>query len=214
MQHYLIFDLDGTLSDPSLGITRCFHHALSSHGYETPDVELLKQCIGPQIDHAFRSIIPGVEEGEITRLITSYRERYADIGYAENSLYPGIVDALDRLKRTGFKLGVCTSKRKDYSDRILSMFDIARFFDFVSGGDVGISKQSQLKELLDTKTISPDAIMIGDRAVDINAASANALQAVGVLWGFGSYEELSEAGPVAILKAVPEIYAAFVRKTA
>ena len=201
----LVFDLDGTISDPSLGITRSFNHAFRSHGFsEVPD-DLIRQQIGPPLDEAFLKLAPGSSNRDVELLITTYRQRYSELGYAENTLYPDVPPALEELKRAGISMGVCTSKRQDFALKILTLFGLVDYFDFVDGGDVGISKQSQLASLKETHVIDDQAIMIGDRSVDVLSAHANGLRAIGVLWGFGGYQELSEASPLHIIGGPDEL---------
>ncbi len=197
----LIFDLDGTISDPSLGIFRCINHALRSHGFPEVSREAVAAQIGPPLDEIFKKFRPEADKALISNLISTYRQRYAETGYAENELYPGVPEALRELSGRGVRLGVCTSKRKDFADKILSMFDLTSHFSFVDGGDIGIRKQHQLARLIDSSTIHRQAVMIGDRDVDIAAAKANGLRSVGVLWGFGDMHELSGAGADLIIGA-------------
>lgn len=134
-------------------------------------------------------------------LVAKYRERYRDVGYAENTLYPGIADALARLSSDGVHMGVCTSKRRDFAEQILELFGLRPHFNFVNGGDVGVGKGDQLRALLEQGTVRPTSTMIGDRAVDIEAARANGLAAVGVLWGYGTKAELLRVGPDRLLES-------------
>ncbi|MEM7015798.1 MAG: HAD-IA family hydrolase [Pseudomonadota bacterium] len=208
MQHNpptLILDLDGTISDPSLGITRSINYALEQHDLPTVSDALAAKAIGPPLDHSFLKFAPKSSHDTITSLVGAYRERYAEVGYAENIVYPDIPGVLETLHSKGIRLGVCTSKRVDFAHQILALFDLTDYFDFVSGGEIGISKGMQLAELLEAETINEKAIMIGDRAVDITAAHQNELHAVGVLWGFGDYAELSAESPWRILKEVKEL---------
>jgi phosphoglycolate phosphatase len=201
----LVFDLDGTISDPGLGITRSFNHALCSHGLPEVSDELIRQEIGPPLDEAFMKLAPGSSAQDVDVLISIYRQRYSELGYSENTLYPEIPPALETLKRAGISMGVCTSKRRDFAIKILSLFGLSGYFDFVDGGDVGITKQSQLAGLLECQSIDDRAIMIGDRSVDISSAHANGLRAIGVLWGFGDYEELSGQSPYRIIQEPGEL---------
>ncbi len=201
----LVLDLDGTISDPSLGITRCFNHALRNHGFPVvPDSIIVKE-IGPPLDDTFLKLAPGISASDIDPLVSTYRERYADIGYSENTLYPDIPLALDQLKSTGLSLGICTSKRRDFAEKILSLFDLTEYFNFVDGGDIGVTKRSQLAGLVNSGVIDNQAIMVGDRSVDIKSAQQNGLRSIGVLWGFGDYAELSAASPTCILEKVKEL---------
>lgn len=196
---HLIFDLDGTISDPSLGIWRCLNYALNSFGYASIPEASISTHIGPPIDHAFRALAGSESEAHVLALVAKFRERYADVGYAENTLYPGIEDALGKLAGAGMRMGVCTSKRADFAEKILSMFGLRDCFEFVSGGDIGITKRSQLAALVQQARVRPGSTMIGDRAIDVGAGKANALRTVGVLWGHGSEEELTTAGADLIL---------------
>jgi len=201
----LIFDLDGTLSDPSLGIFRCINHALRAHGFPEVARAAVAAQIGPPLDEIFRNFLPEAGQALISNLVSTYRQRYAEAGYSENELYPGIPDALRELSGRGVRLGVCTSKRKDFAEKILSMFSLLPHFSFVDGGDIGIRKQEQLAGLLRSGNIDRQAVMTGDRAVDISAARANGLRSVGVLWGFGDMNELSEAGADLIIGTPGEL---------
>lgn len=199
-----VFDLDGTLSDPALGIGRSLDHALVAHGFAPLEPGAVSHYIGPPLDEAFAELTGSRDARLLASLVASYRERYADVGYSENVLYPGIPDALARLAEHG-PLALCTSKRAEFAQRILRLFDLDRFFDVVSGGDVGVAKRSQLADLLRSQRISERAMMIGDRALDIHAARDNALHAVGVLWGHGSHDELRAAAADRLLAAPAEL---------
>ena len=146
---FAIFDLDGTLSDPAVGIGRCLNHALRHYGHAPVADSDVPRYIGPPLDETFGSIVPGATPEHVTALVMRYRERYADVGYAENVLYPGIPEALEALRVAGVPLGLCTSKRADFATRILELFGIRHRFRFVSGGDMGIRKVDQLAELLE-----------------------------------------------------------------
>ena len=193
MIHSLIFDLDGTLSDPLEGIGRSINYALTHFGYEPQEISEIGKYIGPPIDETFRAITGN--SSKINELVTKYRERYADVGYSENVLYPGIAEALLSLSDTNVSMGICTSKRKDFAEKILTMHGIAHHFCFISGGNTGIQKWQQIEWLLEKDTVRDSSIMVGDRAVDIIAAHKNGLQAAGTLWGYGSYKELSNEDP-------------------
>lgn len=201
----LIFDLDGTLSDPSEGIGRSINFALSDLGFAPIPESAVSQHIGPPLDQAFRAITRTDSTEVISRLVSKYRERYADVGYAENVIYAGIPEALACLSDSCQALGVCTSKRVDFAEKILELFGLRHHFAFVSGGEIGIRKDQQLRLLLDTGTIGQASTMVGDRAVDISAAKANGLVSVGVLWGHGTLDELTDAGAGTILHSVSQL---------
>jgi len=191
----VVFDLDGTLSDPLVGIGRSINYALSHFGYSELPLADLAVHVGPPLDQTF-SVITGVSsDSELVGFVTKYRERYLEIGYSENVLYPGIPQVLHTLAQSGMKLGVCTSKRVDAAEKILDLFGLSAYFSFVSGGEIGRHKWQQLQELLANGVITQSAVMVGDRSVDITAAHRNGLPAAGVLWGHGSREELEGERP-------------------
>jgi len=204
-QPLLVFDLDGTISDPVVGIGRSINYALAAFGYETVPEADISHHVGPPLEQAFHRLAPGATEEVIVNLVAKYRERYGDVGYSENAVYEGIPEALASLASLGVTMGICTSKRVDFAERILSMFGLRGHFAFVSGGDIGIPKSRQLRTLLADGAINGQAVMIGDRAVDVAAARANSLRAVGVLWGHGTREELDSVTPDSLLALPPEL---------
>ena len=205
----LIFDLDGTLSDPVVGIGRSLNYALEAFGYRSLAACEVSRYVGPPLDRAFRQIVPDASHDTVLALVAKYRERYSDLGYAENTLYPGITDALAAISSDGVQMGVCTSKRREFAERILELFNLRQHFLFVDGGDVGVGKADQLRALLDQGTVGPASTMIGDRAVDIEAARANGLAAVGILWGHGTKAELLRAAPDRLLESPVELAALY-----
>ncbi len=201
----LVLDLDGTISDPSIGIVRSINHALLSQGFRESREKAIAREIGAPLDEIFETLDPDVTSEHIPKLVEVYRKRYADIGYQENTIYPGMVEMLDNLRDAGIQLGICTSKRRDFAVKIAALFKLSGYFSFISGGDIGISKQQQLAELLERGSIDTQAVMVGDRAVDIISAQQNGLNTIGVLWGFGGYQELSTASPYCIVSKIEEL---------
>ena len=200
----IVFDLDGTISDPIQGISRSINHALKHHGYEEREASEVAQYIGPPLNEAFEALTDSTQKNLITSLVAKYRERYSEVGFSENILYPGVKEALLQLNQAGIPMGVCTSKRKDFAEKILQMFGLSDFFLFVDGGDIGVQKQQQLANLLVQGRVTPASIMVGDRAVDIIAAHKNGLSAGGVLWGYGSQAELENQHPQHLFKSPSE----------
>ena len=191
----LIFDLDGTISDPSEGIFRCVNFALEAYDYEAVELHRVQKMIGPPLTEIFEHFLGPIPEGRMLDLVASYRERYAEVGYTENVIYDDISELIHSLSASGYTLGVCTSKRADYAVSIVKMFGLDECFEFVDGGDVHIKKSVQLERLVAAGMDARSAIMIGDRAVDINAARVNEIKSVGVSWGFSATDELPDASP-------------------
>ena len=192
----LVFDLDGTLSDPALGFVRCMNYALTSFDYSPlPDADLT-QHIGPPLEATIQKLTGSDDVAHVDALAATYRERYAELGYLENEIYPGINEMLSELVVSDIRLGVCTSKLHPYALKVLEAFELVDFFDFVCGARGKVSKAEQLKQLTEEKTIDSQAIMIGDRSVDLTAAHSNGLHSAGVLWGYGDFAELSAENPL------------------
>ena len=180
---YLIFDLDGTISDPKEGIVKSINHALKFYGFSECGEDELSKYIGPPIDITFANLTLTDDPELVSSLVSKYRERYSKIGFSENKLYPDVVNSLEKLSLIpNLKLGICTSKRVDFAEKVLELFSIRKYFSFVNGGDVGIEKWEQLEDLIQENVINYNSLMIGDRDVDLTAAHKNKLQSAGVLW--------------------------------
>jgi phosphoglycolate phosphatase len=201
----ILFDLDGTLSDPLVGIGRSINYALEYFGFAPLDLARLAPYIGPPIDETFVSLTGVSSDCDIQALVAKYRERYSDIGYSENVLYPDVADAIAHLANADVPLGICTSKRADFADRILQMFGLREHFAFVSGGDVGIAKWQQMQALMAAGRVGPNTLMVGDRAIDLIAAHRNGLLSAGVLWGYGSEAELARERPRYVFRSAAEL---------
>ena len=191
----VVFDLDGTISDPLDGFARSINHALALHGFAARAQADLARFIGPPLDETMLELSAGADLATRTRLIADYRQRYGDLGFAENTVYEGIPEALHALRESGATLGLCTSKRVDFAERILALFGLREMFSFVSGGEIGVHKWQQLHALREAGEVDAASVMVGDRAVDITAAHRNGLEACGVMWGFGSLDELQAESP-------------------
>ena len=193
---YLIFDLDGTISDPKEGIVRSINYSLEHHGFEMKNDTEIATHIGPPLDQTFFHLTQETDNSLINSLVAKYRERYSETGYSENIMYDGMAQTLSLLYDSKkCKLAICTSKRVDFAEKILDLFGLLGLFRFVNGGDIGIEKWQQLSQLSNDGVISKNCVMIGDRSVDLKAAHINRIQSAGVLWGYGSEAELMKENP-------------------
>ena len=198
---YIIFDLDGTISDPKDGIARSINFALECHNFEAKGEDEIGKLIGLPLDQMYAQLIEATEPSLLSSLVAKYRERYVEIGYAENTLYEGMEASLRHLHASSATpLAICTTKKADVAKKILEMFRLDDLFEFVSGGDIGIKKYQQLEQLLYDGTITRNSLMVGDRFVDIRAARRNQLRSAAVLWGYGSRIELENEQPTFILE--------------
>ena len=205
---YCLFDLDGTLTDPGEGITRSVAYALSFFGIEVKDRTTLYPFIGPPLVDSF-STFYGFSPEQARQAVERYREYFSRQGIFENELYPGIKELLEDLKRHGVRILLASSKPELYARKILEHFQLLPFFDFVAAAtmdDTRSKKTDVVRYALESCGISPDrAVMIGDRHYDIEGAKDNALESTGVLWGYGSREELSAAGATLLAESVPQL---------
>ena len=194
----IFFDLDGTLTDPKPGITRSIQYALQQLDHPViPAEDELTWCIGPPLRSSFVRML-----GEQTadRAVALYRERFSDIGLYENRVYDGITDVLTTLRAAGHRLFVATSKAHVYADRIIDHFGLRPYFEHVFGAELDgtrVHKGDLLAWALERTGSDPArALMIGDRSHDIVGARKNGIDGIGVLYGYGSRNELMEAGAV------------------
>jgi phosphoglycolate phosphatase len=210
---HLFFDLDGTLTDSRPGILRSLRHALTALGREVPADEALLRFIGPPTNDTFRELLGTADPEQNLRAISVYRERFVKLGMFENSVYPGIVAGLSALREADFPLLVVTSKPEVYANQIIDHFELRQFFGHVYGSELSGERGNKgelIAHVLASEGLSSaDAWMFGDRLHDIRGAKANDLRAAGVLWGYGSKDELSEAGADALFADMPELVHAF-----
>ena len=209
MYKYLLFDLDGTLTNSELGITTCVQHALRKFGIEVEDRRELRPFIGPPLGESFQ-VYYGLSKEESEQAITYYRERFSVKGLYENEVYEGVEKMLQTLRDSGKKLVVATSKPEKFTMIILEHFDLLKYFDFVAGATMDGSrgeKADVIRYALEKCEIEDksEVIMIGDRKFDILGAKENGLASMGVLYGFGDRAELEEAGADYIVETAEDI---------
>ncbi len=212
MYQYILFDLDGTLTDPKIGITTCVQYALHKMGIEEPDPDRLEPFIGPPLTDSFREFY-GMNEEEAVRAVEYYRERFSTVGLFENEVYSGIPELLARLKKDGRKLAIASSKPTVYVKKILEYFSIYEYFDIIVGSELDgtrCRKEEVVEEALeqlsaDDKFRKRDAVMIGDRKFDIEGAKAHQIPSIGVNYGYAADNELVEAGADCVVGNVKEL---------
>jgi len=203
----LLFDLDGTLTDSAPGIVRCIEHALREHGLPPASEARLRACVGPPLHDSFREIAG--EAVPADDLVAAYRRRYVEVGMFENVVYAGIEALLDALAGETVALHVVTAKPAVYAERVLEHFDLRRRFGSVYGPglDGTLATKDELVEVTCRELdLDPGGtVMIGDRGGDMSAARAHGLDAWGVRWGYGSDDELNDAGASALLDAPGDV---------
>ncbi len=202
-----LFDLDGTLTDPKAGITRSIQYALDKLGRPVPEADELTWMIGPPIFAGFAELLGGADE--VQDAVHFYRERYGDVGLFENEVYGDIPALLQHLQEKGVRLYVATSKLQVFARRILDHFELSQFFDGIYGSDLdnrNADKRDLIRHILDQERFDPaQAVMIGDRKHDAIGAKANGLASIGVTWGYGSRQELLDAGVACLVDAPKDL---------
>lgn len=212
MKEYLLFDLDGTLTDPKVGITTCVQYALKAFGIEESNLDKLEPFIGPPLKNSFMEFYDMTDE-QAEAAVEKYRERFRDIGLFENEVYIGIPEMLKKLQKKGMHLAVASSKPTVYVERILEHFGMKQYFEVIVGSELDGRRVNKdevvseaLRQLFGEKAVEHDKVyMIGDRKFDVEGARAQGVESVGVSYGYGSLVELQEAGADYIVESPGEL---------
>ena len=209
MYKYLLFDLDGTLTDSFEGITKCVQYALNAYGVKDEPLEKLRVFIGPPLIESFMKYY-GFSREDATAMTAKYRERFGEIGIYENRVYDGIPELLKALKECGYILAIASSKPTIYVERILEHFHIRQYFDCVVGSLLqGLrgKKNEVIQEVFEQLQIEDKSqvLMIGDRLHDVEGAKLFGVDSLGVSYGFGGREELEEYGASYVVDTVEEM---------
>lgn len=211
MKNYsiILFDLDGTLTDSSQGIINAIVYALKKMGVNDYDMSLLKKFLGPPLHESFEKFFH-FDKKESLQAVEYYREYFSTKGLFENKVYCGITDLLKTLKENGNTLILATSKPQPFTDRIMQHFDLVKYFDFIAGSnmDTTRSKKAEVIEYAITECNIKDkssVVMVGDRAEDMIGAQTVGIDSIGVEYGYGTFDELENAGATYIAKTVEEL---------
>ena len=206
---YILFDLDGTLTDPMIGITKSVQYALRFYGIEESNLNTLCPFIGPPLKDSFMKYYH-FPESQAEEAIKKYREYFSVTGIFENRVYDGIEELLKELKSCGKQLLVATSKPEKFAVQILEHFGLAQYFEYICGASMDekrVKKGDVIAYAIEMAGIGDIslAVMVGDREHDIIGAKENGMDSIGVLFGYGSRKELEEAGANLIGESVKEL---------
>lgn len=205
----ILFDLDGTLTDPALGITNCVMYALKHFNIEVKERSELFKFIGPPLVASFKEYY-GFSEDDAQKALSLYRERFSDTGLFENEIYDGIEELLDALTKNGARLFVATSKPDVYAEKILEHFNIKRYFAYICGNTLNEDRPKKEQVIAHLKFLYPElnkanTVMVGDRCYDVEGAHSEGFKCIGVEFGYGAQNELINAGADFIVKTVSEL---------
>lgn len=209
MYNSILFDLDGTLTDPGIGITNSVQYALKKWGITVSDRASLYKFIGPPLKESFEKFY-GFSEEDSKKAVEYYREYFRSKGIYENEVYPGVEDLLINLKIRNKTIILATSKPEEFATEILRFFHLDQYFDCIAGASmdgVRSKKTDVIRYALDKCSVSDlsSAVMVGDREYDISGAKQTGLDSIGVLFGYGSRKELEAAGATYIAETVEKI---------
>lgn len=209
MYNTILFDLDGTLTDSSPGIINSILYSLNKLGIHESDTDKLRKFLGPPLVDSFKEYYNFSQEKAETA-VEYYREYFSTKGLLENAVYNGVTELLEKLKELGKTLIVATSKPEPFTNRILEHFDLMKYFDFVAGSNMDNTRCKKAEVIsyalasCNIKELS-DAVMIGDREHDIIGANKVGIDSIGVLYGYGDYDELHTAGATHIAENAEDI---------
>ena len=209
MKKYILFDLDGTVTDPMIGITKSVQYALRKFNIEVENLNDLCKFIGPPLKDSFMNFY-GFNEEDALKAIAFFREYFSVNGLYENTVYENFEDMLIALKEQNKSLIIATSKPTVFAEKILEHFNLKKYFDFIAGSNLDntrTKKADVISYALEQQglTEASEMIMIGDREHDVIGAKTLGIESIGVLHGYGSYEELSNSGATYIVKDVKEL---------
>ncbi len=205
----VLFDLDGTLTDPGIGITNSVMYSLKHWGIEVEDRSQLYGFIGPPLLHSFAQFY-GFSPEKAAEALVYYREYYREKGIYENDLYPGVPQMLADLKAAGYRVLLATSKPNQFARIILDYFDLTKYFDDIAAASMDESRNTKDQVLAYAMTLLPDVernemVMVGDRYFDTQGAAKFGMPCIGVLYGYGSREELLETGAAALAESPEDV---------
>ena len=210
MYKAIMFDLDGTLTESGEGITKSVQYALEKIGRPEPDLEKLKVFVGPPLLDQFMKYADTDEE-TARQAVAFYRERYGVTGIYENSVYPGIPELLEELRRKGYLLAVASSKPENYVNQVLDYFHLSGYFDVIVGSEMNgnrTRKAQVIEETLERLKLSGhrnQVLMVGDKEHDVLGAREAGVECVAVSYGYGTMEELEAANPLRIVDSAKEL---------
>ena len=208
-EHVCLLDLDGTLTDPFIGISRCIIHALESLNVPVPEQSSLKSWIGPPLKQSFDHYLRSFDNGDADEAVRLYRDRFAAVGLFENRVYDGVATLLEGLHKHTFKLILATSKPTIYASKIVRHFELDPWFVATHGSELDgrlTNKTDLLAHIIEQHGLDPaSCVMVGDREFDMVAARHHGMAAIGVLWGYGSPVELLEAGAETLVSSPDEL---------
>jgi phosphoglycolate phosphatase len=205
----ILLDLDGTLTDSKIGIIRCIKYSLEQFDVVVPDEDQLTWCIGPPLKDSFSRILGTTDPGLLDQVLSRYRERYAETGIFENSIYPGVAASLQKISQSGFRIFLATAKPRIFAGQILDHFELSPFFDAIYGSELDgrlTDKSELIAHILSSENLTPEAsLIVGDRIHDLAGGRENGIMTAAATYGYGSREEIDSAAPDILLETFSDL---------
>lgn len=205
----ILFDLDGTLTDPKVGITRCIQFSLEHFGTDIPPMDQLTWCIGPPLRESFSRLLNTSNESILDQALSNYRRRFSETGMFENVIYPEVAPSLRKIKQAGFRVFLATAKPQLFAKQILDHFHLSQFFTAIYGSELDgrFSDKGQLvAHILESENLNPkESLIIGDRVHDIAGGKKNGIMTAAVSYGYGTQKELDASQPDILFNAFPDL---------
>ena len=205
----ILFDLDGTLTDPKVGITRCIQFSLEHFGVRVPPADQLTWCIGPPLRESFSQLLDTTDDSVLDQALLNYRKRFSEAGLFENVIYPEVSHSLQKIKDSGFQVFLATSKPTVFAKQILDHFNLSRFFHTIYGSELNgyLSDKGELiAHILKSENLDPKvSLIVGDRVYDIVGGKTNGIMTAGVSYGYGSKKEIASSKPDIIFDAFSDV---------
>lgn len=195
----ILFDLDGTLTDPKAGITRCIQFSLENLGVPVPRMDQLTWCIGPSLKESFSKLLNTSDDGILEQAISHYRKRFSQTGMFENIAYPEVASSLRKIKGSGFKVFLATAKPRVFAKQILDHFNLSQFFNAIYGSELDgrfSDKGELIEHILRSENLNPKmSLIVGDRSYDIIGGKKNGIMTAAVSYGYGTQKEIDSSEP-------------------
>ena len=205
----ILFDLDGTLTDPKVGITRCIQFSLEHFGADIPPMDQLTWCIGPPLKESFSQLLHTTDESVLDQALSLYRKRFSKTGMFENLVYPEVSPSLQKIKQAGFRVFLATAKPHFFARQILDHFHLSQFFTAVYGSELDgrfSDKGELIAHILESENLNPkETLIVGDRIHDIAGGKKNGIMTAAVNYGYGTQKEIASAKPDILFDAFSDL---------
>ncbi len=205
----ILFDLDGTLTDPKVGITRCIQFSLEHFDVDIPPMNQLTWCIGPPLKESFSQLLHTTDESVLDQALSLYQKRFSETGMFENLVYPEVSPSLQKINEAGFQVFLATAKPQVFARQILDHFNLSQFFTSIYGSELNgrfSDKGELVAHILESENLDPKvSLIVGDRIHDIDGGKKNGIMTAAVSYGYGTQKEIDSSQPDILFDAFSDL---------